>query len=62
MKGTDAKPRPALGLFEGSVYPTFQCALAAEDLVLLFTDGLYDVEGKEDVLVHGLALFRGAKT
>lgn len=50
MKGADAKPRPALGLFEGSVYPTSQCDLAAEDLVLLFTDGLYDVEGKEDVL------------
>jgi serine phosphatase RsbU (regulator of sigma subunit) len=34
---------PALGLFGQSAYATNRCALAADDLVLLFTDGLFEV-------------------
>ncbi len=45
LRNADGKSRPALGLFADSVYPTSQCTLAAGDLVVLFTDGLYDVEG-----------------
>ncbi|MCI0538429.1 MAG: SpoIIE family protein phosphatase [Verrucomicrobiales bacterium] len=36
---------PALGLFDTSTYKTAECALQAGDLLMLFTDGLYDVEG-----------------
>ncbi len=37
------KPGPALGLFEDSIYPTFRRSMAADDLVILYTDGLYEV-------------------
>ncbi len=46
LKNSDGKPRPALGLFQESIYPTSQVALSAGDLVMLYTDGLYEIEGK----------------
>jgi PAS domain S-box-containing protein len=45
LRNADGKSRPALGLFGESVYPTASCDIAAGDLVMLFTDGLYEVEG-----------------
>ncbi len=45
LKYPDGKARPALGLFAESTYPTASFPLAAGDLVMLFTDGLYEVEG-----------------
>lgn len=39
---------PALGLFGEAVYPTCQGPLAANDLVLLFTDGLFEVIGGDE--------------
>lgn len=45
LKYEDGKARPALGLFENSTYPTASRPLAGGDLVMLFTDGLYEVEG-----------------
>jgi sigma-B regulation protein RsbU (phosphoserine phosphatase) len=48
LKNSDGKSRPALGLFAESTYPTASCDLAAGDLVMLFTDGLYEVEGAGD--------------
>ena len=36
---------PALGLFDDAVYPNSQCELSPHDTLLLFTDGLYEVEG-----------------
>jgi sigma-B regulation protein RsbU (phosphoserine phosphatase) len=47
LRNADGKARPALGLFAESIYPTASCELAAGDLVMLFTDGLYEVEGKD---------------
>ena len=41
------KPGPALGVFEDSVYATHETQLAARDLLILFTDGLYEVENAE---------------
>jgi len=35
---------PALGLFEEEVYRTYAFPVAADDLILLFTDGLFEVE------------------
>jgi sigma-B regulation protein RsbU (phosphoserine phosphatase) len=44
------KPNAALGLFEDAVYATTQRPLSADDLVMLFTDGLYEVEGRNQAL------------
>jgi sigma-B regulation protein RsbU (phosphoserine phosphatase) len=41
----DRRHGPALGLFEKSSYPVGQCAVTGNDLIVLFTDGLYEVEG-----------------
>jgi sigma-B regulation protein RsbU (phosphoserine phosphatase) len=37
---------PALGVFPDYEYSTCQCDLEDNDLVMLFTDGLYEVEGE----------------
>ena len=47
LKYDDAKARPALGLFENASYPAASRPLAGGDLVMLFTDGLYEVEGPD---------------
>ena len=39
------KHGPALGLFDDAVYPNSHCELSPRDTLLLFTDGLYEVEG-----------------
>jgi len=39
------RPGPALGVFEESMYPLCRKALARHDLIILFTDGIYEVEG-----------------
>jgi sigma-B regulation protein RsbU (phosphoserine phosphatase) len=44
------KPNAALGLFEDAAYETTQRPLSEGDLVMLFTDGLYEVEGRNQVL------------
>ena len=44
-------PKPAgagLGLFANTTYLTGQCALAAGDMILLFTDGLFEVPNAAD--------------
>jgi sigma-B regulation protein RsbU (phosphoserine phosphatase) len=48
LKYPDGKGRPALGLFAESTYATASSPLAEGDLVMLFTDGLYEVEGPEN--------------
>jgi serine phosphatase RsbU (regulator of sigma subunit)/AmiR/NasT family two-component response regulator len=45
----DARPGPALGIFDGAVYRESRRPLAARDLVMIYTDGLYEVEGAGDV-------------
>lgn len=47
LRNASGKSWPALGLFADSVYPTSRCALTPGDVVLLFTDGLYDLEGPQ---------------
>ncbi len=44
------KHGPALGLFEQADYGTSQLSLTDADLVMLFTDGLYEVEGPNQQL------------
>ncbi|HWH69051.1 MAG TPA: fused response regulator/phosphatase, partial [Candidatus Sulfotelmatobacter sp.] len=44
LKASDPRHGPALGLFEKPLYPTCRCSLAVNDLILLFTDGIYEVD------------------
>lgn len=43
-----AQPGPALGIFPDVSYATFECALENDDLVMMFTDGLTEVETDEN--------------
>jgi sigma-B regulation protein RsbU (phosphoserine phosphatase) len=45
LKRQDPRHGPALGLFEKAVYPACRAPMAAGDRLVLFTDGLYEVEG-----------------
>jgi sigma-B regulation protein RsbU (phosphoserine phosphatase) len=42
--GEGGETGPALGLFDNAVFKTFEEPVAAGDLVMLFTDGLFEVE------------------
>ena len=42
--GFDKGHAPALGIFEDADYRTGYCATVAQDLLVLFTDGLFEVE------------------
>ncbi|MBA4149981.1 MAG: PAS domain S-box protein [Verrucomicrobia bacterium] len=57
----DGKPHPALGLFQESNYETTHLPLEAGDLVLLYTDGLYEVEGANDEQYDQEMLFSAIK-
>jgi serine phosphatase RsbU (regulator of sigma subunit) len=46
FKFHDPARGPALGLFENSSYPVGRCPIQPHDLILLYTDGLYEVPGK----------------
>ena len=48
FRAYDARHGPALGLFEESNYPTCSCPLSAGDVLVLFTDGLYEMHGPEE--------------
>ncbi len=47
LRTHDPRHGPGLGLFDEAAYPICRCSLATEDLVILFTDGLYEIEGAE---------------
>jgi serine phosphatase RsbU (regulator of sigma subunit) len=47
FKFYDKRHGPALGLFAESQYPTGRIAISPQDVILLFTDGLYEVIGCE---------------
>jgi serine phosphatase RsbU (regulator of sigma subunit) len=44
------KSQPALGLFEQANYKTSEVTLSSSDLVMLFTDGLYEVQAANQEL------------
>jgi sigma-B regulation protein RsbU (phosphoserine phosphatase) len=44
------KSQPALGLFEEATYQTSEVKIFPHDLVMLFTDGLYEVQDKNHEL------------
>lgn len=43
LRQYDPRHGAALGLFDESTYPTCVCPVTANDLVILYTDGLYEV-------------------
>src|SRR5207249_1479804 len=45
---TGGRHGPALGLFTDAAYPSCQCSMDPQDLVMLFTDGLFEVAGPND--------------
>jgi len=49
------KSQPALGLFENATYQTSEVKLSPHDLIMLFTDGLYEVQDvKEELYTQSL--------
>jgi len=55
------KSQPALGLFEDAGYETSAVKLNAKDLVMLFTDGLYEVQDRHDALYSQELLVSGVQ-
>jgi serine phosphatase RsbU (regulator of sigma subunit) len=47
QQGTD-RPGPALGLVKQMAYRTVESALAADDVMVLFTDGLFEINGPDN--------------
>ena len=50
--GGSERPGPALGVFKEAVYEMHERPIAPHDLVVLFTDGLYEVEGPHDTFFN----------
>ncbi|HEX4086548.1 MAG TPA: SpoIIE family protein phosphatase [Chthoniobacteraceae bacterium] len=42
------RPGPALGLFPEAVYKARECAITPGDLIVLFTDGLFEVDNEQN--------------
>lgn len=53
------RSQPALGLFESASYQTSETTLSSGDLVMLFTDGLYEVHA-EDQSIYTQAMLTAA--
>jgi sigma-B regulation protein RsbU (phosphoserine phosphatase) len=47
LAGKEFTPGPALGVFEDSTYATYCQPIAAQDMIVLYTDGLFEVEGAD---------------
>ena len=50
LKSVSKKSQPALGLFEHAPYQSSEIMLVPRDLLMLFTDGLYEVHSPDDKL------------
>jgi phosphoserine phosphatase RsbU/P len=48
LKVYDPRHGPALGLFEQAQYPICHAPMAANDLFLLFTDGVYEINAETE--------------
>ncbi|MGA2864722.1 MAG: SpoIIE family protein phosphatase [Verrucomicrobiota bacterium] len=50
LANASGKSQPALGLFDDASYQTSEAKLCPKDLIMLFTDGLYDVQDRHNEL------------
>ena len=50
LANASGKSQPALGLFEDPPYQTSEATITPGDLVMLFTDGLYELQGRNEEL------------
>jgi len=50
LANVSGRSQPALGLFEDPPYETSETTLAPGDFLMLFTDGLYEVQGQNEEL------------
>ncbi len=55
------RPGPALGMFERCAYTTYEANLAPRDLIMLFTDGLYEVEAENGDFFDQAALHESVR-
>jgi phosphoserine phosphatase RsbU/P len=53
--------QPVLGLFEAAAYQTTEVTLAPDDMVMLFTDGLYEVQNTREELYSQEMLVAGVE-
>jgi sigma-B regulation protein RsbU (phosphoserine phosphatase) len=53
--------QPVLGLFKGATYQTCEVKLRPKDVVMLFTDGLYEVQDRNDELYTQAMLIAGVQ-
>ncbi len=62
LANSSSKGQPALGLFEDAAYHTADVQLSLGDVVMLFTDGLYEVQDRHNELYTQELLLRGVQT
>lgn len=61
LANASGKPQPALGLFEDGTYRTSSVVIEEDDAVMLFTDGLYEVQNRDDALYTQELLVQGVE-
>jgi len=61
LANTLGKGQAALGLLENTVYQTSEVMLAPGDMIMLFTDGLYEVEGTNNEIYSQALLLGGVQ-
>ena len=61
LANAGGKSQPVLGLFEAATYETTEVKLDPKDLVMLFTDGLYEVQDRKDDLYSQEMLVAGVQ-
>jgi len=62
LVNASGRSQPALGLFEDPPYATSETTIAPGDFLMLFTDGLYEVQGQNEELYSQERLMLDAKT
>jgi sigma-B regulation protein RsbU (phosphoserine phosphatase) len=61
LANASGKGQPALGLFREALYQSSEIRLEPKDLIMLFTDGLYEVQGPRDELYSQTQLVAGIR-
>jgi sigma-B regulation protein RsbU (phosphoserine phosphatase) len=61
LGNASGKGQPALGLFQEALYQSSEVRLAPKDLIMLFTDGLYEVQSAQGELYSQTQLLAGVQ-